>query len=162
MLTDIGRKDETTQFLEHVFGYVPESMLFYVWTLLDKVSHWCKSRAEAARFVSQRRDGRDVYLGIALAISPGEAKERVQAVQATGIVGFVADIDYQHEARSTRKSYPPTFAQQETSPRISHRLTVKKKHKGKTRCTAKLTRCSELPRPWRPCPKSSDRRWPRC
>ena len=107
MLTDIGRKDETTQFFEHVFGHVPEGMWFYVWMLPDKLSQWFNSPAEAAGFVSQQHNGHDVYVGIALATSPGKANERIQAGQAAGIVGFVSDIDFQHEARGTGKNYPP-------------------------------------------------------
>jgi len=106
MLTDIGRKDEMTRFFELVFGHMSEDMWFYVWTLPAKLSHWFKSPAEAAAFVSQQHNGHDVYVGIALSTSMGKANKRVRACDAVGIVGFVADIDYQHKVHNSKKNYP--------------------------------------------------------
>lgn len=109
MTANRAYQDETAQFFEHVFGHVPEGMWFYIWTLPDKLSRWFKSPVEAAGFVSQQHNGHDVYVGIALAASAGKASERVRARDAAGIVGFVADIDFQHKVHNSTKDYPPNL-----------------------------------------------------
>ncbi len=107
MLTDIDPKDQTTQFLEHVFSEIPEGRWFHVWTLPDKLSQRLNSPAEAAGFVSQQHNGHDVYVGIALAVSAGKASKRVRVRDAAGIVAFVADVDFQNDGHVGRKDYPP-------------------------------------------------------
>ena len=95
----------THDFLDQLYGEKPPEAWFLLWANPPKASHWFQHTHEAADIIASL-NGVNVYCSIALGSENLGPKHRTKAKQATGIVGFIADVDLM--APDKKKQYPPT------------------------------------------------------
>ena len=95
---DIGY---TTTFLSALWGDDHLDHFLCIWTPAGKISNYFKSIELAAKHCQQlAAEGKDAYMGVALAPEEYGPNRRLQAQYAAGIPGLWLDIDYQDEAHS--------------------------------------------------------------
>lgn len=104
---------ETARFLAELFGDLPDSLWFYIWTLQDKRSHWFQETDDAAKAVGvldgEDQDGKDCYFGTGLTVEPQGPDRRIKSEDVSGLVGFWADVDYSHPVHKKSEFLPPTM-----------------------------------------------------
>lgn len=101
------------RFLADLFDRLPEGAHAYTWRKRDgdKQTHWFDREriADAAGRAAEATDaGADVYAGIGLSAKPRGAAARIKLADVCGIVGFVADVDF--DKPGAAKQYAPDAA----------------------------------------------------
>lgn len=113
-------QDKPTQFfLESLFESKPDDTCILIWTLPQKVSHWCKSVNDAVKIVGAQaqKDRTNVYVGVGLVptsypaakaktLGVNQKEIRCDAKDIAGIVGLWADLDIQDPAHK-KPNLPP-------------------------------------------------------
>lgn len=104
---------ETTTFLQQLFGDIDEKLWFYAWTLQDKRTLWFQDANKAADVLApltQESAKKDCYVGVSLASADYGSRVRLKQEEGrtpAGIVGLWADVDFAHGVHK-KKSLPPT------------------------------------------------------
>ena len=94
-------------FLSAFCDEVPNGLHMLLWTLPDRISHWCTTVAEVKSTATKLANkGHDVYVGVGFAPRNFGKMKRCPANQIAGIAGLWVDVDYQSTIH-TKKNLPP-------------------------------------------------------
>lgn len=100
------QKDVAQQFLEAILGGVPAEKFGLLWRLPPRVSLWTRDASAATRWAATAcRERANVYCGVALCDKDRGTDKRTSNDSATGLVGFVSDVDFANKA-GAKKQYP--------------------------------------------------------
>lgn len=102
--------EETEQFLDDLFASKHPEHYIQLWTLQNKQTHCFASIDNAVQFCSKNHDEYDIYVGVGLAPEKIDKNSRCKSSDIIGIPGFWLDVDIEHEAHDSDKTYPPDVA----------------------------------------------------
>lgn len=100
-------------FFDALLGAAPDDLHSLLWTLQDKRSHWTPVDAGPATVADKAQaladDGKDVYMAVSLAATPGLSDTRIRSANAAGIFGLWADIDIADPDVHAKWNLPPSI-----------------------------------------------------